>query len=235
MMKVQMNIEFIPNFRNHYFYNYMKKNDIINYCRKIVDKNLVKGSWGNISFLKENNIYITPSGKAYELLKPKDISVIDLNSNELVDGLKPSSELKLHKKIYNQNKDINSIIHTHSDYLSMISVLKEEIPPLTEDQVMIIGKKIPVANYYEAGSEKLAENVGKYFNNFRGVIMANHGYIAGGRKLQEAFYNALIAEKSAKIYINIRNELTSEMYIPEKSVNKLINKYKSYSDYDKEE
>ncbi|HMA69785.1 MAG TPA: class II aldolase/adducin family protein [Candidatus Mcinerneyibacterium sp.] len=202
------------------------KKNIIEYCKKLVNKNFVIGSWGNISIKKNNRIYITPSGIDYDVLKKKDISVLSVSDKKKIGGLKPSTEFLLHFKIYQKNKDINSIIHTHSKFLTALSVLKKALPILTEEQAYIFDKDIEITKYYKTGSLKLAEEASEKFKNNKGVILANHGYVGGGKTLKEAFTNCLVAEKSAEVFLAIIDSYSSEMGLNVSEISEIKNKLK---------
>ncbi len=86
-----------------------------------------------------------------------DVMVIDIDGNILEGFRKPSSEYQLHLEIYKNRKDVNAIIHSHPPiYSSVVSLVKEYIPPLIEDGVMICGERINVAKYGEPGTKDLA-------------------------------------------------------------------------------
>jgi|SRR6056297_333925 len=202
------------------------KKNIIKYCKKLVNKNFVIGSWGNISIKKDNKIYITPSGIDYNLLNKKDISVLSIPDKKKIEGLKPSSEFLLHFKIYQKNKEINSIIHTHSKFLTALSVLRKALPVLTEEQACIFDKEIEITKYYKTGSLKLAEEASEKFKKNKGVILANHGYVGGGRTLKETFTNCLVAEKSAEVFLSIIDSYRSEMGLNKSEISEIKNKLK---------
>lgn len=173
--------------------------EIIRIALKMVQSGLVKGTWGNISVLEDDRVFITPSGLPYEQLVSEDIAVVDLATGVQIGGrLKYSSELPLHLIIYKNFPDFKGIVHTHSIYASAFAAIEKEIPCYTEDQAQIIGGSIPSTLYALPGTKELGENVkqvlrtGKY-----AALLAKHGLVAVGRSLQEAFMVAEIAEKAA--------------------------------------
>ncbi|MBM7615940.1 class II aldolase/adducin family protein [Alkaliphilus hydrothermalis] len=175
--------------------------NIIETSLKMVQSGLVKGTWGNVSVRKENQLWITPSGVTYEDLTEDQIAVIDLESGVQIGGSrKASSEMPLHRMIYLHNEEINGIVHTHSIYASAFAAIEEEVPCYTEDQAQIIGGSIPVAQYAFPGTDELGKNVVKALEDGRyAVLMAKHGLVAVGRNLKEAWTSAEVAEKSAQL------------------------------------
>ncbi|MFN6991558.1 MAG: class II aldolase/adducin family protein [Fervidobacterium sp.] len=175
--------------------------EIIKYGKLISDAGFTKGTWGNISVREDKVVYITPSGHPYDILKPEDVVVVDLHGETLYGTLKPSSELPLHLEIYKNRDDINAIIHTHPIYATTISIVKNELPPIVEDAVMILGERILVSKYALPGSDELAKNAVKALGKNHCVFLSNHGLVCVGENLQEAFIATQVAEKTSQIYI----------------------------------
>lgn len=116
--------------------------------KKLQSTGLVSGTWGNISH-RINNDYmvITPSGKDYSILTPEDMVVVNIYDMKYTGDLKPSGESSLHAIIYKNRKEVNAIIHMHSDNACTVAAARREVPPLLEDMVQIIGPTIRVADY----------------------------------------------------------------------------------------
>jgi L-fuculose-phosphate aldolase len=180
------------------------KGEIIKAIDYLEKKGLIKGTWGNLSIRINDKVYITPSGVPYDILKEDDISVLDLESQKHLSGLKPSSEKSLHLEIYKNFPEINAVVHTHSLYASIFSALRKTVPCYIEDQAQIIGGEIPVAEYKLPGTLDLAiEAVKKFKLGVYGILLANHGIVSIGRNLKEALIAAEIIEKSANIAYHV--------------------------------
>lgn len=180
------------------------KGEIIKAIDYLEKKGLIKGTWGNLSIRINDKVYITPSGVPYDVLKEDDISVLDLESQKHLSGLKPSSEKSLHLEIYKNFPEINAVVHTHSLYASIFSALRKTVPCYIEDQAQIIGGEIPVAEYKLPGTLDLAiEAVKKFKLGVYGILLANHGIVSIGRNLKEALIAAEIIEKSANIAYHV--------------------------------
>jgi L-fuculose-phosphate aldolase len=130
----------------------------------------------------------------------------------------------MHKKIYKANKNLSSVIHTHSEYLTAVSIIKEEIPAITEEQVVTLGPSIICLDYFPSGSLKLAEETSKYFKKYKGLMLSNHGYVGAGRDIKEAFLNCRIAEKCARIYLKIKPYLKKNMILNKKNIDEYLNR-----------
>lgn len=168
---------------------------------KMVNYGLTKGTWGNISLREGDLMWLTPTGIEYLNMKPEDVSVINLNTGEQISGLPPSSELFLHSIIYKKCPTINGIVHTHSMYATSFSAAHQDIPCTTEDHGEIIGGHIECPRYAPGGTEELGELIAEklQYGKIFATLVANHGLVAVGRSLNEAYIVAEIGEKSAEI------------------------------------
>jgi len=184
-----------------------ERQQVIRIGKEIYQQGLVAGTWGNVSCrLKPDHYFlITPSGMPYESLQPEDLVVMDLEGN-IVDGeRKPSSEYRLHVRIYKGRPDAGAIVHVHSPWALAYAVAYQPIPVLLEESAQVLGGPVPVARYAHAGTDELAaaacEALGK---ESKAVLLANHGLVGLGKNLEEALLVCIIAEKTARIGLTAR-------------------------------
>ncbi len=182
-----------------------EKKQVLEIALKMSEKGLVTGTSGNVSLrLSPENgrelLAITPTSRYYDLLTPDDIQVIDFEVEPVEGDLPPSSESLLHIGIYQKRKDVGAVIHTHSVYASALAVAHLEIPAILDDQVAILGGEIKLAEYAASGSDELVSNVIEALGERDGVIMKNHGMLAAGKDLRQAFTASETLEKTAQIY-----------------------------------
>ena len=183
--------------------NYLEaRQAVVDMGHQLIAKNLVAGSWGNISVQVGEGLYaITPSGRGYGHQQPQDIVLINQQAQRVEGELTPSSESRLHTAIYAACPDARAIIHTHSIYASALAAMHREVPAIIEDLVMIIGGRVACADYALPGTEELAVNAVKALQGRRAALLANHGAVCWGRSLEDALMVAEILEKTAKIAI----------------------------------
>jgi len=202
------------------------KSKVVELCKKISQEGLVKGTWGNVSLRDESKVYVTPSGYPYDKMAEEDIVVIDLEGKVFEGFRVPSSEYKLHIAIYKNRNDVNCVLHTHPIYSSIVSIVRDYIPPLMEDGVMICGERINVARYAEPGSLELANNAVEALGTNNAVILKNHGLVTVGENGAEALTASIVAEKTAQIYIEAL-KIGNISILSEEDSRKLRNKYLS--------
>lgn len=168
----------------------------------LLEAGLVTETAGNISvrWPSEESILITPSRRDFRLMTERDLVRVHLGSGKAEGQRKPSSEWRLHVAIYQVRPDVNAVIHHHAVWASAVAVARKTIPVLI-DEAADIGP-IPTAPYAPSASQELAETVAaELVGGSNAVLLANHGAVAVGRDLKEAFRRAVEVERLAKIYL----------------------------------
>ena len=184
-----------------------QKTEVLKAAQQMCQEGFVVGTSGNVSLRfrdpeGQEAVAITPSGCHYDTMKTNDIVIVDLEGQRLEGELTPSIETTLHTGIYKVRKKVNAVMHTHPVYGSIIAVAGLEIPGILDDQVTQIGGEIRVAPYAISGSPEMAANVIASLGPRNAVLMANHGAIAVGRNMREAFNMCKLAEKTARVFIS---------------------------------
>ena len=173
--------------------------------KKLLKLGLVAGTWGNISCrIDDSAMVVTPSGIPYETLGAEDMVTVNITDLSF-EGRKPSAESGMHAGLYRNRPEIKAIIHFHSLYACVASVLgDEEIPPYLEDMAQIIGPSIRVSPHALTGSEQLIESVIKSMEGRFGALLQNHGAVCCGRDMDEAFTACQILEKACQAYVIVK-------------------------------
>ncbi len=180
------------------------KDELIKYGALAGQKNLTPGVSGNLSARYGENILITTSGSANGYLKKDDFVVIDFAGNVIEGNKKPSSEKMLHVEFYKIREDVNYIVHVHSPYLSSFASSGKALDePIMAENVFYFGQ-IPLAEYGMPSSMDLVKKTAKYFKDYDAVLMANHGFIVGGKSIEEAYLKLELAESYAQVVFNTK-------------------------------
>lgn len=178
------------------------RQEIIEGGLRLVKEGLVARTWGNISIrIDDTYMLITPSGRTYEDLTPKDIVLVNYHTSKHEGAIKPSSEKELHCEIYRTRKNIHSVIHTHQMNASTVAAAHREVPPILDDMAQIIGPSVRVAAYALPSTKKITKKTVKALKGRNAALMANHGAVCVGRNLEEAFVVCQVLEKACKAFI----------------------------------
>ncbi|MBQ9197549.1 MAG: class II aldolase/adducin family protein [Clostridia bacterium] len=178
-------------------------------AHKLFDRKMGPGTTGNLSFLHDDKIYITASGTCFGNLSPEDFACVD-RKTLTCEGKKPSKELPLHQTVYDRQKDVQAVIHVHSTYAVLWSVLPCEnptdcVPSYTPYLEMTLGK-VGMVPYAKPGSQALFEAFAACADSSDGWILKNHGPVVGGKDLMKAFACIEELEESCRIAWELRHE-----------------------------
>jgi L-fuculose-phosphate aldolase len=174
---------------------------IVDYGKRMVHDHLTSGTGGNLSILDRSTglMAISPSGIDYYETKPEDIVIMNLNGKVIEGTRKPSSEHNLHIALYNQKKNCNAIVHTHSTYCIVLSSLNLPIKAIDYILADACSSSVPVAPYRTYGTKELADVVAETIGSSNACLMANHGLSSCGNNLNAAYSLARECEWIAEI------------------------------------
>lgn len=175
------------------------KQTIVEVARTMDQKNLVNTYEGNLSIKKDDKILITPSGKSKASLTTEMIAVIDETGKQHEGTLRYSSEYLLHLAAYRLRKDIHAAIHSHAPYLTAFALNNQPIQSDAYPEMINLFGKIPVVPYGTPGTEEIAAEMGPHLAASKVVLLANHGVLAVGFDLYDAFNLTQAAESIAYI------------------------------------
>lgn len=203
------------------------RKEIITTCLKMNGMGINQGTSGNVSCRWKNGMLITPSGLPYDLLRAKDIIYVKFNDNSTEGPHKPSSEWRFHRDILVKRKDINAIVHTHSNYATAMAIQQLDIPAIHYMIAAAGGKRITCAEYATFGTQELSNNALVALKNRMACLLAHHGVIALGITIEKALWLAIEVETLAKQY-SLANQYGEVKIIPDKEIKKVVNAFKSY-------
>jgi L-fuculose-phosphate aldolase len=184
---------------------YQLRLDLIEIARRLSREGLVEGTAGNLSVrTAEGRVLLTPASLDYEAMTPDDLALCDLAGNALGGARKPTSEKALHLAVLRSYPEIGAVIHSHAKRASTFAVAREPIPCAIEEFQIYVGGDVPVADYALSGSDALGEACAKHLAARSAVLMANHGLLAIGRDLAQAYHVTALVERTAEIVLGAR-------------------------------
>ncbi len=204
-----------------------KKQNLIKACNKVYQLGLNKGSSGNLSLrIDKETYFITSSGCSLKSLKEDDIVTMSIEG-KIISGKEPSSEWMIHNDLYKERLDIDSIVHTHSKYVSVLASLNRELPPFHYMVAIAGGKNIRCCPYALFGTKELSKYVLEAMKNRNACIMANHGLVVGSSKLSNSVYIAEEVESLCEQYVNALAVGNVKLLSNEQMID-VLEKFKNY-------
>ncbi len=168
---------------------------------RLLDENLVQGTWGNIAVrLDAKFMLATPSGIDYVMLQPEQMAKVDMQSLEWTGTNKATSEKGIHAILLSKGDGINASIHTHPFYGCILAAMNKAMP-VPEKYQDILGKEIPCAKPALPGTNGLVKNVAAAIGDAPACFMAHHGVIVRGKDLDDAFAICRALEDACRDYL----------------------------------
>ena len=173
------------------------KSGLIGFGKKIARAGLVAGAGGNISARDDNLVWMKPSGFAMDEMKAADLCALNLKDGRQVAGRnKPTSEFNMHLAIYRVRPEIKAVFHTHSAWASGVISSSAELKPMFAEFNSALGR-VTTIPYVTPTTMELANVVRKAAVNHDTIFMVNHGVLALGQVMKQAFLRCLLVEHAA--------------------------------------
>jgi len=176
------------------------KRKIVEVGRWMYERGYIAGTDGNLSCrLRDGSILITPSGLCKGRLADDDLVMIDMAGKRTGGKNEPSSEYRLHLYIYSVRNDVDAIVHAHPVYSTAFACAGRALSQKVLPEVVLTLGEVPLAPYGTPSTSELPESVGKYVRDNDAVLLANHGLVAFGSDLEDAFNRLELVEHYAHI------------------------------------
>lgn len=173
--------------------------DLVTTARRTVSDGLVVGTSGNVSVRVGDTVLVTPSGVPYDRLAPDDVTGVDLDGRQVLGTLVPTSELPMHLAVYRTTGAL-AVVHTHAVHATAVSTLVSELP-LIHYMAAALGGPVRVAPYATYGTDELAENMLRALADRSGCLLRNHGTIAHGATLAQAYDRTAQLEWMCRLWL----------------------------------
>ncbi|WP_130864730.1 class II aldolase/adducin family protein [Acidipropionibacterium timonense] len=172
---------------------------ICEFGRNLWTKNMVAANDGNISVrLNDDRILCTPTGVSKGYMRPEKLAELDLDGN-LVNGctVKPSSEVKMHLRVYVEDPSVKAVVHAHPLYATLFATrgmgLRNTMLPET-----IVGLgDVPLAPYATPSTHEVPDSIAPFIAGHMACLLENHGALTWGKDLMSAYLAMERLESSA--------------------------------------
>lgn len=216
----------------------MTENDIkIQICeigKRIYDRGMVAANDGNISVkVNEHEFLCTPTGVSKGYMTPQCICKIDQNGQviEANGDYRPSSEMKMHLRVYEKRSDINAVVHAHPVYATSFAIVGIPLDsPIIPEAVISLGA-VPIVPYGTPSTMQIPDALSPFLPSYDAVLLQNHGALAYSDTLLGAYHKMESLEFYAKLLYTSR-QLGTPRELPKEEVDRLISMRAQYSCYD---
>lgn len=195
--------------------------------RRLYDLFMVTSNDGNISVrLNDTELLITPSGVSKGFMRPEDMVKVTYSGDVISakQGMKPSSESKMHLAIYRMRPDVRSVVHAHPPTATGFAVAGVALDRPFLPEVVVRTGPTPLVPYAIPGGDELPDAMAPYIVDHDTLLMGNHGVVAYGKTLTEALFNVETIELNARIYLTA-HQLGNVNFLTDEQIAALQQRY----------
>lgn len=154
---------------------------------RIGQRGLLWGTGGNTSVrISDSEFLITSTGSTLDSLNSRDLIECGVFDPEEASDPRASSEVQIHRRIYQRRADAQSILHLSPRWATLAACTGVELPTnLIPETIADLGT-IARVSYITPGSDKLANAVASALGNGTVALLENHGAVTIGATMTEA-------------------------------------------------
>jgi L-fuculose-phosphate aldolase len=196
--------------------------DIARIGKLVYEKGWVAANDGNITIrLDHERILATPTGVSKGMMDPDDMIIVDYKGNKVAGRRERTSEIAMHLKVYELRPDINSVLHAHPPVATGFATAGLSLNKALLPEVVIGLGCVPLAAYGLPGTPALTDPMVPLIPNYDAILMGNHGAVAYGKDVLQAFFRMETVEHFARINF-VAEMLGGATVLPRTEVDKLF-------------
>lgn len=201
------------------------REDICEIGAMVWTKGMVAANDGNISArVAEDRVLATPTGVSKGRLRPEMLSVLDLSGNVVEpspEGFQPTSEIKMHLRMYRVNPDVGGCVHAHPLHGTAFAIKGESLDKQMMPETCIAMPEIPLAPYGTPSTEAVPDSVEPFAFTHKVALLEQHGALSWGVDVWDAYFQMERLEYTAQLTYLTRM-LGGERELPADEVRKLV-------------
>lgn len=204
------------------------RDDMVKVGRLMFDKGWIAANDGNITIrLDDDRILATPTGVCKGMMRAEDIIVCDLNGEKLLGERERTTEIGMHLTIYGLRPDIRAVVHAHPPAATGFAVAGRALNLALLPEIVVSLGSVPLADYGLPGTPALSDGMRPYIPKYDAMLMANHGAVAYGEDVFQAFFRLEMVEHFARITL-VAELLGGAKVLPRIEVQKLFDSRERY-------
>ena len=165
------------------------KKEICEVGLKLWQKGFVAANDGNISVkVSDNEYYCTPTGVSKASLTPDMIIKVDKDGKKLEGKLNPSSEIKMHMRVYRERPDVTAVVHAHPPVATAFTVADIDLDQYVLPEAVLTIGAVPTCDYGTPSTMEIPDSLDPYIHNHDAFLLRNHGALTVGCNLTKAFF-----------------------------------------------
>ena len=156
------------------------KQDMLKVGTRLAEKGLLVGKGGNYSVrIGEDRILLTASGFCKSEISEEQISLVDMEGN-LLEGLKPAADIRMHLEVYRSMPEIRAIVHSHPPIMTGFAMSNYTFEDFCMPEAMLDIGGIEVTDFAVPTTIEVPQVVHKCIKknpDVRALILKGHGVL----------------------------------------------------------
>lgn len=189
-----------------YMTDFEAKKAIIEVGKRMYIRGFVASNDGNISVkVGPNAIWATPTGVSKGYMTPDMLVKLNMDGKVIYGQSKPSSEIKMHLRVYNENSEIMAVTHAHPPVATSFAIAGLQLDRAILPEAVVNLGSVPIAPYATPGTQAVPDSIAPYCRSHNAVLLANHGALTWGKEVFEAYYRLESLEHYATVMMYTGN------------------------------
>ena len=181
------------------------RREIADVCRRLYDRFYLVATDGNVSArLGEDRLLATPAGANKGFLTAGDLVVTDLSGKKISGPGKPSSELAMHIRTYRERPDVRAVVHAHPAAATAFACAGLPLDACLMTEAVVGLGAVPLAPFAVPSTDEVPESIAPLIRESDVVLLANHGVLAAGATLMDAYNKMEGVEQFARVLLFTR-------------------------------
>ncbi len=217
---------------------------MVDICHRMWQQGWVAANDGNVSVKLGDDLYMcTPTGVSKSFITAEKLLIINAKGEVVEGDAKPSSEIKMHLRCYQDRDDVGAVMHAHPPTATGFAVAGVPLDRYSMIETVIAIGSIPIAPYGTPSTDEVPQSIAPFLPEHDVILLENHGALTVGADLITAYYRMETLELYAKISLTAR-QLGGEREISRENIDRLISmrprygvtgKHPGYKHYDKKQ
>lgn len=200
---------------------------LVEFSRLAWDRKLTEGTGGNMSFKKEDRIYITPTTTVKHFLGGEDLVILSTSGEVIFGKRQPSSEYRMHVKIYETCPEVTAVFHAHPVYATSYAIMHKRLPENLLPEVAFFLAPITYLPYRMPGTDEFADVFVEGLQaGSRVFVLQNHGATTAAESIEQAYAKLETLEFLAQLSY-ITGAEPGKLEIEPKEIERFLNHVKS--------
>jgi len=176
------------------------KNQIIKFSQRLYQKGFVANHDGNITVKHGIHYWATPTAQSKGDITEEMLVSLDYTGEKIAGSHQVFSEINLHLACYQIREDIEAVIHAHPPKATALACTNTPLQKIfIAEAVVTLGDEIPLVPFMPPNCPNTKNNLRPFLEKADVVMLQNHGLIAVGKNLEQAYYRLELAEHLATI------------------------------------